>query len=224
MIFRRTHLHTTPHIHTDGAWESKTAFENRARRSLFENISLRRISLPARTHESLTMSLSSLSPSVSTAQLAAVPHRAAAPQLYPHLPQLLQLSHWRPFVQSQPCQQSSHHLGCRTRLQAVVTETRELASSEKVGLAVCLLLTVSVVVFRHVSSSKFCIDLLFFLSSAVLYLPSYTCHLCCVATMFLQAAPERVGDVMTKKHVWTCTPETSIDDGAHCRPSHRFPK
>lgn len=30
MIFRRTNLHTTPHIHTDGAaWESKTAFENR---------------------------------------------------------------------------------------------------------------------------------------------------------------------------------------------------
>lgn len=30
----------------------------------------------------------------------------------------------------------------------------------------------------------------------------------------LQNVPEKVGDVMTKKHVWTCNPDTSIDDGA----------
>ena len=36
------------------------------------------------------------------------------------------------------------------------------------------------------------------------------------AFWLLQASPERVGDVMTKKHVWTCNPDTSIDDGQCC--------
>ncbi|KAL3147263.1 hypothetical protein ABBQ32_002754 [Trebouxia sp. C0010 RCD-2024] len=37
-----------------------------------------------------------------------------------------------------------------------------------------------------------------------------------------KASPENVGDVMTKKHVWTCNPDTSIDDALESLVEHRI--
>ncbi|KAL0025554.1 hypothetical protein WJX77_012386 [Trebouxia sp. C0004] len=34
--------------------------------------------------------------------------------------------------------------------------------------------------------------------------------------------PEKVGDVMTKKHVWTCNPDTSIDDALESLVEHKI--
>lgn len=37
-----------------------------------------------------------------------------------------------------------------------------------------------------------------------------------------KSVPEKVGDVMTKKHVWTCSPDTSIDDALESLVEHKI--
>lgn len=145
------------------------------------------------------MSLNSLSLMATNVQLSGCPAKVS-PSVATHVSQLLHLSHWRPVTQSQSARHCAIKRGGRLSAQASVTQTQtqDLAKSQKVVLhsnsvASASQQAVLCIVCRAVAE------------------PALSGHR--LAFLLLQASPERVGDVMTKKHVFTCNPDTSIDDG-----------
>lgn len=158
------------------------------------------------------MTLNSLSPMVTNVQLSGCPAKASL-QVATHVPQLLHLSYWRPLAQIQSARRCATHRGGLLSVQASVTQTQtqDLAKSQKVMWQTLLLQP-------NIAANA--------LQQAVMCVLCLDCRVktCCSdrkqafwqAFWLLQASPERVGDVMTKKHVWTCNPDTSIDDGQCC--------
>ena len=149
------------------------------------------------------MSVNCLSPVLANVQLPGCPAKAS-PQLATQFSQLLHLSHWRPLAQPQSSRHCASQRGGRLRTHASATQapTQDLVKSQKV----CVPKLASVP--RHM----YCSDRSFLMCGL---LPRLEVLTACAGKpfMLLQAAPERVGDVMTKKHVYTCNPDTSIDDG-----------
>ena len=116
--------------------KSKAVFAARAVQGPLEQLAEQHIwttvrlsSLPV---SSLSMSFASSCPFAAIPQVAGLSQRSATPQLTAHVPQLLQLSHWRPFGQSHSTRQCVHQHGSQLAMQAFVTQTRDLANTEKV--------------------------------------------------------------------------------------------
>ena len=78
------------------------------------------------------MSCSMLSSSALCTHPTGCSQKTTASQLVPHSTQLLHLAHWRPFAQWQLATQSLHSQKCSHRTHAFVTQTRDVANTEKV--------------------------------------------------------------------------------------------
>lgn len=132
-------------------------------------------------------------------QVLSYTYRPAAQLHSFQAPQFLHLSNRQPFAQP-PQQQSC----CQSRrgpvyVQAYVTVTQGLASSDKVKRL-------------PVSCHSSCCNR-YLVKSPLNLCRISTATSCLTHLCSTQSAPEKVADVMTKKHVFTCKADTSIDEG-----------